>query len=967
MRLQRFTMVTGALLLILLAGALPATAKVKLFSAVVEYNTLESEHFRLHYPKEYEVVAREILTMAEDIHDNLQPILNWVPESKVDLVLQDNGDDANGFSQVYPYNRIVLYTAPPESRMQLDDYDDWMRILVAHEYTHTLHLDNKSGLPAIINMIFGKIFNPNLTNPHWISEGFAIASESRETLGGRNRSSLYDMFMRMDVLGGNFQTLDQISGTPTTWPQASIYYLYGAFFTRYIADRFGDDIFGSIAYLYGRQVIPYGLNAIMEEVSGYDYVELYEDWQNYIFEQYREQQELIERYPVTEGDVLTETGGVYNWLQMMPDGRHAVFYRNRGHKRSGWYRMDIETGEESLIKRMNSCAGGSLSLDGREIIVSAPTIRLGRFYHHDLFSLDIASGSLTRLTHDKRSTMPALGPHNRFIAYVAYGFMNTELVIYDRYRGTYRTPLSRKQFDQVLDPAYSPDGKHIAFVGTKRGGYKDLYLLDVETNAVTRLTNNRALEVNPRYSRDGQYLYYTTDLTGVYNVVRRHVLSGAVERLTNVIGGAFSAAPIPEDRGLMFVGYSHTGYDIHRYMYPPDFQPIPAPSLDFRGYHLIPTPQQVEILGPRRYSPFPSLYPHIWLPSSGQDYAGNTIGIRIEGTDATSSHSWSMEVDYGIESRDVTFAGGYFNSVYPLRFNMSFSHSSQTLDKGAVKDGKNVDFHETFYNAAIGTSYSFGGLTPEYSQNISLSYNFSYTRGINNYSFDPAEGELKLPETGMNAGISIGWSYGDREYQPDSIGSAFGRGLSFSASFRHRSLGSQYNSIILSAGASYYVRIPFTETHTIAARINGGFATGDYNYRRFFYLGGPPPINLVSNLLYNERQFGVYLRGYPSYAIGGDRFVMLKSEYRFSLWEINRGIYTLPLFFQKLHGAVFFDAANAWETGFEVGDTVKAVGAELRLDMVLGYYAYATLRFGYARGLDDKGENQVFLLLDNIF
>jgi hypothetical protein len=35
--------------------------------------------------------------------------------------------------------------------------------------------------------------------------------------------------------------------------------------------------------------------------------------------------------------------------------------------------------------------------------------------------------------------------------------------------------------------------------------------------------------------------------------------------------------------------------------------------------------------------------------------------------------------------------------------------------------------------------------------------------------------------------------------------------------------------------------------------------------------------------------------------------------------------------------------------------------------MVLGYYAYATLRLGYARGLDEKGENQVFLLLDNIF
>ena len=70
---------------------------------------------------------------------------------------------------------------------ELDDHDDWLYGLIAHEYTHILHLDTMSGLPNIYNRIFGKTWAPNQVMPRWVIEGIATYEESKRSAGGRNR------------------------------------------------------------------------------------------------------------------------------------------------------------------------------------------------------------------------------------------------------------------------------------------------------------------------------------------------------------------------------------------------------------------------------------------------------------------------------------------------------------------------------------------------------------------------------------------------------------------------------------------------------------------------------------------------------------------------------------------------------------------------------------------------------------
>ena len=64
---------------------------------------------------------------------------------------------------------------------------------------------------------------------------------------------------------------------------------------------------------------------------------------------------------------------------------------------------------------------------------------------------------------------------------------------------------------------------------------------------------------------------------------------------------------------------------------------------------------------------------------------------------------------------------------------------------------------------------------------------------------------------------------------------------------------------------------------------------------------------------------------------------------------------------------VFADAGTAYFGGFDPKQIKVGVGAELRLELFFFYYVAASLQLGYARGLMEGGEDQVYFLLNNPF
>ncbi|HWS71355.1 MAG TPA: DPP IV N-terminal domain-containing protein, partial [Thermoanaerobaculia bacterium] len=105
-------------------------------------------------------------------------------------------------------------------------------------------------------------------------------------------------------------------------------------------------------------------------------------------------------------------------------------------------------------------------------------------------------------------------------------------------------------------PLWSPDGTRIAFV-SDRTGNGDIYVLDLGNANLTRLTYDDASEQVDGWSRDGQWIYFssgTQEIAGMNDVFRVRSTGGTPmpvsnERYTN----EFFAAPAPDGKQVALV------------------------------------------------------------------------------------------------------------------------------------------------------------------------------------------------------------------------------------------------------------------------------------------------------------------------------------------------------------------------------------------------------------------------------
>ncbi len=67
-------------------------------------------------------------------------------------------------------------------------------------------------------------------------------------------------------------------------------------------------------------------------------------------------------------------------------------------------------------------------------------------------------------------------------------------------------------------PAWSPDGKRIAFSGGHGYGTYELYIVDADGSGLRRLTTNTTHEFSPAWSPDGKQLAYSADASGDYEI-----------------------------------------------------------------------------------------------------------------------------------------------------------------------------------------------------------------------------------------------------------------------------------------------------------------------------------------------------------------------------------------------------------------------------------------------------------------
>jgi TolB protein len=104
------------------------------------------------------------------------------------------------------------------------------------------------------------------------------------------------------------------------------------------------------------------------------------------------------------------------------------------------------------------------------------------------------------------------------------------------------------------DAAVSPDGTQVAF-SSNRDGQWEIYLLNLKTDELTRVTQTKNYDGAPAWSPDGQYLIYQTLNGDHLNLIIQSIADpeSAPIQLTSDAGNNFSPAWSPDGRTIAFI------------------------------------------------------------------------------------------------------------------------------------------------------------------------------------------------------------------------------------------------------------------------------------------------------------------------------------------------------------------------------------------------------------------------------
>jgi hypothetical protein len=922
------------------------------------WRTISTAHFEIHFHEPLGIVARHVAAEAEKIHERLTVALDLPLRQRVQLVLSDNDDAANGLAGPLPYNAIRLRVVAPEDMSPLADYDDWPRLLLTHEHTHILHLEHATGLPRVMQYIFGRNYTPQQYLPGWIVEGLATFEESRQTSGGRARDSIFAMYMRMDALEDRILPLDILGFDGEPWPHGTVRYLYGQALVSFIADKYGERALGQFVREYGRRLFPYGVSRSFKRATGKGIVELYQDFSDDLRARARAERDAVLARGRIEGERLTFHGELTRTprfvsndalVYALADARHVPELRT----------LSLDTADTTRITRTTSVAESALVHGTRDIVFSAPDFHRTTYFYNDLFRAELDSGRTRRLTRGLRAREPDVSRDGKHIAYVVHGAGTSHLEIAELsdIAGTRRVLVQSRRLEQVFTPRFSHDARRIAYGGFSRGGYRDIWIVDVATGERLRITHDRALDRGPVWSPDDRTLYFASDRTGISNLYAYDVETGALRQLTNVLGGAFQPDVSPDGRSLVYVGYTSLGFDLYRL----DLQAHPplTPLASYARPEALPLPQPA-VVSSRPYHPLNTLLPRAWDLSQDDDGVESRLVANTAGADAVGFHNWSLTTTVGLETGNTSANVGY--AYRKPRFPVLLGGSIRRSERGdLIANDRFQRWQARFYSGSIGTSLSFPRGLHRFVVRPDYSLSYLQKRDAFGVRLDPNGAPPRLPPLGFDARLGTTFSYSTSQRQAWDISDSWGHTLTLRTSLRDRMLGSRDNDVGLSFRAEQYVRFDFRES-VLAFAYTGAWDTPSS-------LGGfPAQLVPLFDYIANTPPAPADIARLRGFALRtGDQLQVVQVEYRLLVARLNQGLDTLPLFGRRVHLALFSDVGDAYTGRFDVSRLGVGLGAELRFDWSVAYGTGYTLRAGLAHGITAGGELQWYTAIARPF
>ncbi len=172
-----------------------------------------------------------------------------------------------------------------------------------------------------------------------------------------------------------------------------------------------------------------------------------------------------------------------------------------------------------------------------------------------------ADGAREQLIYSSRHPIisPAWSPDGKTIAYVSFENGRSEIFFQELASGKRERVVAFDGSNSA--PAFSPDGTRLAFVLSKLGN-PDIYVMDLATRQVKRMTDHYAIDTEPQWHIDGQHLFFTSSRAGGPQIYKLDTRSQSVQRVT--FEGDYNARPriTADGRKLVYVHQANNRFHI---------------------------------------------------------------------------------------------------------------------------------------------------------------------------------------------------------------------------------------------------------------------------------------------------------------------------------------------------------------------------------------------------------------------
>ncbi|MGD8539588.1 MAG: peptidase S9, partial [Candidatus Aminicenantes bacterium] len=538
-----------------------------------DFKIIKTEHFDVYFYPEMREAAQQAARMAERWYARLSRIFNHELRGRQPLILYAAsphfqqtttipgvlGEGVGGVTESFK-RRIVL---PLGHSLAASDH------VIGHELVHAFQYDITSQKQSSLGMSAPSIHRL----PLWIIEGMA------EYLSIGPVDSHTAMWMRDATYREKVPHLKKLNN-PEYFP-----YRYGHSFWAYVTGRWGDSVVPRILTGVGKTG---NLEVAIEKVLGISFDQLSQDWQASLKKAY---DPLTEKTAVEdlESRILikaTKENTINLSPSLSPDGKKVVFLSAKDLFSIDLFLADVETGQ--VEKKLVSTAinphfeslqfiksAGSWDSEGKYFVFAA--VSKGQPV---LSILNVKKGKI-----EQEYEFPDLGeilnptwsPDGRHIAFSALkdGFSN--LFIYDLEKNNLR-----KMTDDpyaALQPVWSPDGSAIAYVTDRFStnlslldiGHFELALIDPESAEITELPSfEGAKHINPQWTPDSKGLVFISDRNGISNVYKLDIASDEIVQISNLYTGVSGIAEespalsVAKDSGrVAFCFYEENKYSLY--------------------------------------------------------------------------------------------------------------------------------------------------------------------------------------------------------------------------------------------------------------------------------------------------------------------------------------------------------------------------------------------------------------------